>query len=69
MTRIQRYLMVTCQVCSGIKCVDRGCKYCGAVGPIAGEYYNRKGVMMRRASGNSLAAKIAHVAAKLGMTA
>lgn len=51
MKRIPRYLMVTCQVCKGIKIADEHCHYCGAFGPIEGKYYNRDFIQMARAIG------------------
>lgn len=66
---IQRYLMVTCQVCNAVKCADRSCHYCGATGPIEGKYYNRSHLEMARAAGHTLYTKIVKVADRLGMAA
>lgn len=66
---IPRYLMVACTICSGIRCADRPCHYCGARIRNEGEYLNYKGIAIARAAGDTLAAKIRRVAEKLGIAA
>lgn len=64
---IPRYLMVTCDVCDAIKCVDRPCHYCGAALHANGVTINRAGRIIARANGHNIMSKIRKVAHLLGL--
>lgn len=66
---MRRYLMVTCNICNGIRQADRPCHYCGSIDDGEGHIYNRRTLTpMAVASGHkSISAAIRKAAYKLGL--
>lgn len=66
---MQRYLMVSCNICNGIRQADRPCHYCGSIDDGEGHIYNRRTLVpMAIASGHkSIRAKIVALGRKLGL--